>query len=218
MHQTLIQFPEIKLERRDGHKLRGYFANLFGEESDHFHNHRPDGKSIFRYPLIQSKVIHECPTIMGIDEGSKLLNERILKIDHIKIDRVKFPIHQKNIQNKEMEVGVSTELYEYEFINPWMALNDKNFPLFMSYSNREEKTKLLQRILTTNMINFFSAIGYREEQHILVKTDLTSLPVFFKNQEMIGFKGKFTTNVQLPDYIGFGKSVSRGFGVIEQIS
>jgi hypothetical protein len=218
MHQTLIQFPEIHLERRDGHKLRGYFANLFGEESDHFHNHDTAGKSIVRYPLIQYKVVHGCPTVLGIAEGGKLLVERFLRIDHIDIDGLHIQINQKNIQSKEMIVGVGASLFEYEFINPWMALNEKNYDLFQSFETREEKTALLERMLTVNMLHFFSAVPHREEQQILVKTDLHSLPVKFKNQNMLGFKGKFTTNVQLPDFIGFGKSVSRGFGTIQRIS
>ena len=28
---TLLRFPEIHLEKRDAHKLRGYFGNLFQE-------------------------------------------------------------------------------------------------------------------------------------------------------------------------------------------
>lgn len=218
MHQTLIQFPEIQLQRRDGHKLRGYFANLFGEESDHFHNHDTAGKSIARYPLIQYKVVHGCPTVLGIGEGGKLLVERFLRMDHIDIEGLRIPIHQKNIQSKEMKIGVGASLFEYEFINPWMALNEKNYELFHSLEKEEEKTALLQRLLTVNMLHFFSAVPYREEQQVLVKTDLHSLPVKFKNQNMLAFKGRFTTNVALPDYIGFGKSVSRGFGTIQRIT
>jgi len=31
---------------------------------------------------------------------------------------------------------------------------------------------------------------------------------------MIGFLGKFQVNFNIPDYLGLGKSVSRGFGTI----
>jgi hypothetical protein len=31
---------------------------------------------------------------------------------------------------------------------------------------------------------------------------------------MTGFKGTFSVNFELPDYIGLGKSASRGFGAI----
>jgi hypothetical protein len=218
MHHTLIQFPEIQLQRRDGHKLRGYFANLFGEESDLFHNHNAQGKAILRYPLIQYKVIHGCPSVLGIGEGAALLVERFLRIDHIDIDGLYIPVHQKNIQSKEMLIGAGISLFEYEFINPWMALNEKNYSKYQSMEKEADRIDLLQRLLTVNMLHFFGAVGYREEERILVKTDLRPLTVKFKNQNMMGFKGRFTTNVQLPSYIGFGKSVSRGFGTIQRLS
>jgi hypothetical protein len=34
---------------------------------------------------------------------------------------------------------------------------------------------------------------------------------------MTGFKGMFAVNFELPDYIGLGKSVSRGFGTIKRL-
>jgi hypothetical protein len=34
---------------------------------------------------------------------------------------------------------------------------------------------------------------------------------------MKGFKGTFAVNFELPDYIGLGKSVSRGFGTIKRV-
>lgn len=42
----------------------------------------------------------------------------------------------------------------------------------------------------------------------------TTTPVQFKNEKMLGVYGQFTSNALVPDYIGLGKSVSRGFGTI----
>ena len=36
---TTITLPEITLRTRDGHKLRGYFGELFREHSPLLHNH-----------------------------------------------------------------------------------------------------------------------------------------------------------------------------------
>jgi len=35
---------------------------------------------------------------------------------------------------------------------------------------------------------------------------------------MVGFKETFAVNFELPNYIGLGKSVSRGFGTIKRIA
>lgn len=217
MRHTLIQFPDVKLARRDGHKLRGYFANLFGKESDYFHNHRDDGRVIYRYPIIQYKVIYGLPTLLGIGEGAQLLNERFLQIDHLDIYGWHVPIFQKNIQSGEIEVGVTDDLLEYEFVNPWMALNEKNYDLYQKAVSEEEKKQLLKRLLIVNMLHFFGAVSHREERQILASLQLNPIWVNFKNQRMLAFKGRFTTNARLPDYIGFGKSVSRGYGAIRRL-
>jgi len=39
-----IKFPEIQLQTRDAHKLRGYFGNLFKQQSPILHNHYEDGR------------------------------------------------------------------------------------------------------------------------------------------------------------------------------
>ena len=83
MQQTLLQFPNLKLAQRDGHKLRGYFSHLFGQESDLFHNHHPDGKVIYRYPRIQYKVVEGEPMLIGLGEGAQLLVERFLRVKDI---------------------------------------------------------------------------------------------------------------------------------------
>ena len=39
----------------------------------------------------------------------------------------------------------------------------------------------------------------------------------FKNQPMLGFQGEFVANVLLPDGVGLGKSVARGFGAVQRV-
>ena len=84
---TKIYFPDIKVNQRDAHKLRGYFGEIFKEESPLLHNHFENGETRYRYPLVQYKVINKNPFLIGINEGSYLLNELFLKIKEIKIDQ-----------------------------------------------------------------------------------------------------------------------------------
>jgi hypothetical protein len=39
----------------------------------------------------------------------------------------------------------------------------------------------------------------------------------FKNIPMVCFTGEFTMNFLLPDYLGIGKQVARGFGTVRRI-
>ncbi len=216
MHQTHLSFPEIQLARRDGHKLRGYFANLFGEDSDLFHNHQPDGKVIYRYPRIQYKVVGGTPMLVGIGEGAKLLTERFLQLKQLDIDGLEYPLHQKHLKSEEVPVRVLNELMAYRFVNPWMPLNQENYARYLSYDEAQRQEQL-KSILIRNLLNFLTVAGVRAEQRLMLHLDLKAPRLSkFKNQPVLTFLGSFVTNVYLPDHIGLGKLVSRGFGTIEK--
>jgi len=210
---TTLNFPEIRLHQRDGHKLRGYFARQFGDESDLFHNHEKGGKAIYRYPRIQFKVVAGNPVVVGIADGADMLVQRFLRIKELDIEGKVYALHHKHLQSGEVEVGVRDALHEYQFATPWMALNPENYKKWLDMDERGRQDKL-QRILVGNIISFFKGIGYHEAQQIMLHIHTQPVATAFKNQQMTAFKGKFVTNVLLPDFIGLGKSVSRGYGTV----
>ncbi|MCX6164219.1 MAG: DNA repair protein, partial [Ignavibacteriae bacterium] len=93
---STIRFPEIALATRDAHKLRGYFGNLFMEKSPLLHNHFRDGSLVFKYPLVQYKVIDSIPILLGLNEGAELLTSLFLQIRELKIEDKSFFFFFKN--------------------------------------------------------------------------------------------------------------------------
>jgi hypothetical protein len=69
-------------------------------------------------------------------------------------------------------------------------------------------------------LSFFKGLNIRLEssQRLMAKTDFQEKSTKFKDKDMLAFEGKFVTNALLPDGIGLGKGVSRGFGSILKIS
>lgn len=210
---TTISFSEISLLTRDAHKLRGYFGNLFKEKSPLLHNHFQDGSTRYAYPLVQYKVINQVPMLVGLNEGAELMTELFLKIREIVVDDTAYPVLSKNISQRSFDLSNFNELHDYRFETLWMALNQKNFELFEK-SNHEKRSELLKSILTANMISFYKGINFTVQEKILNKLHVTEHQTNFKNIQMLAFNGNFTTNAPLPDYIGLGKAVSRGFGTI----
>lgn len=212
---TTIRFPEITLETRDAHKLRGYFGAYFKEHSPLLHNHYEDGSSRYKYPLVQYKVIENTPALVGINEGGELLTSLFLKIQELTIGDSIYPVYSKNITQNKQEVGPSEELFSYEFINYWMALNTENYKKYME-ANEQNKGILLNQILRNNILSFFKGVDIWLEEKIMVKGKFSPKISKFKDQKMLVFSGEFTSNVQLPNLVGIGKSVARGFGTIKQ--
>jgi hypothetical protein len=213
---TIIRFPEIELSTRDAHKLRGYFAEWFTDYSDYFHNHQVDGSPIYRYPLIQYKVVQKTPTLTGIGEGSEVLAKKFLNIRCLNIRDKSIPVYQKNIEKQEVDTGVKDDLFEYEFATLWMALNQENYARYKRAGPEEQKA-MLKSILTANILSFFKGIDHQEEQKINVTLKVQPKETQFKNKTMLAFTGSFVSNTLLPSYLGLGKSVARGFGSILRV-
>ncbi|WP_439490703.1 CRISPR-associated endonuclease Cas6 [Algoriphagus sp.] len=216
---TRIQFPEIKLLTRDAHKLRGYFGNLFKEHSPILHNHYEDGSLRYKYPAVQYKVLNGVPTLIGIGEGASLLPQLFLKIREIDLDGKTYPISSKNIQHNQQQIGFSEELQSYSFDTLWMALNQENHRKYISLASAAEKKKMLNSIIIGHVLSLFSNMDIMldPDQRLMAMTQLQEKSTKFKDNTMIAFTGEFVINAHIPDGLGLGKSVSRGFGTVKKM-
>lgn len=211
--QTIIQFPDIELQTRDAHKLRGYFGNLFKEHSPLLHNHYDDGSARYAYPLVQYKVIDKTPLLVGFQEGAELLVSLFLKIREIQIAGQNYPVLAKNIQQKQYNLNVNQQLYNYRFKTLWMALNQENHRIYQQL-DENAKTEFLNRQLQNNILSFYKGLSFRTTDRIMAVTRVNEKQTQFKDQPMLVFDGEFTTNAFLPEMAGIGKAVSRGFGTV----
>ncbi len=215
--QTIIRFPEIKLRARDAHQLRGYFGNLFKEYSVLLHNHMGNGELRYKYPQVQYKVIDHVPMLVALAEGAELLPQLFLQIRELNIKGRIYPVHQKQIEAIQWEPAFSERPVHYQFKTNWMALNQANHKRYRNASNAEQQT-LLNRTIVGNMLSMLKGIGVFADQQIDANVTITGeREARFKNNRMLSFTGRFSTNLVLPEHIGLGKQVARGFGTISQI-
>ncbi|HPR33183.1 MAG TPA: CRISPR-associated endonuclease Cas6 [Prolixibacteraceae bacterium] len=214
--QTIISFPEIRLQTRDGHKLRGYFGQLFQEHSPLLHNHFEDGTLLYRYPLVQYKVVNHIPLLVGFLDGADLLVQLFLKMKELKLDDQTYPVFGKNIRQFQFDLSPTGELVRYRFETLWMALNQNNYTLYHKLSD-EEKKVFLNKNLQNNILSFYKGLNYFTPERIMANAKVEEKVTQFKNQSMLAFSGEFVSNAVLPDYAGIGKAVSRGFGTLRKI-
>src|SRR5699024_1340049 len=155
---------------------------------------------------------------VGIDEGAELLTQLFIKIEEIDVDGKMIPVNTKNIEVKKEKVGYSEELQEYQFETLWMGLNQKNFSEYQKLENQDEKNKLLNRLIIGNILGFYSNIKLhlKPEERLFAKTNVYEKSTKFKGNDMIAFSGSFMVNAFLPNFIGLGKSVSRGFEALSR--
>lgn len=196
-------------------KLRGFFATKFNEYIL-LHHHINVDKFLYKYPLVQYKVIDGTPMIIGINEGVEVLKEIYDKYNEIKLGESVYTIMERGITVKNEDYGLSEKFHSYEFLMPWFALNQHNYHKYYS-STRDEQRLLLQRTLIGNLLSISKTLDYAVPDEIKAEVEVRPQKSRLKNTAMVGFLGKFIVNFALPNYIGLGKSVSRGFGTIKKV-
>ena len=212
---------EDKLPVRYGHKLRGFFANEF--KNVLFHQHKEDGSLRYKYPLIQYKIIDNNPLILGLGDGTEEIINHFLDIEELKIADKRYiqPAGGLKVDLEDLFINNKYDMpaYKYNFITPWLGLSQKNYKKYKNNyldAAADKKMKFLKRLIIGNILSFAKGIDWWIEEEIVVEAKLEEISVQFKNEDMIGFKGYFYSNIYLPELIGLGKSTSRGFGTINK--
>ena len=196
-------------------QLRGFFATKFNEYTL-LHQHNAD-KVIYRYPLVQYKMINKTPTVIGINEGAEVLKEIYDKYDEINLNGNIYEIVERGITVKEQEFGMSDKLLSYRFITPWLALNQENYERYLKL-DRVKQNEMLRRNLVGNMLSASKGVGYVVPDTIRLEIGKSqNMMCKVKRVQFVGFICEFMVNFEIPQYIGLGKSVSRGYGAVEKI-
>lgn len=209
---------DFRLERRKIPAFRGAVVSKVGQENILFHNHLEE-KFLYGYPLIQYKTIRGRPAIVCVNRGTEEIVKFFEKMNWdltIHGERIKTDL--RHVSFDYFRCGLSDARVRYKIFN-WFALNEANYSKFAGLKRETERIDFLQRILIGNMLSFAKGIEWHVGGEIRV--EIPSLPkqrlLSFKRYKMAGFDLEFSSNMILPNFIGLGKSVSRGFGMIRRI-
>ncbi|MDK2909975.1 MAG: hypothetical protein PWR20_1542 [Bacteroidales bacterium] len=197
--------------------FRGAVIDKVGPKHVLFHNHLEDGYR-YKYPTIQYKTIQSHPAIQCINDGVDEIHRYFQQPDwsiHIGDRKVEMKVNQLFLFNFPLEVW--DKRVEYQ-IRDWLALSQENFLKFKQINSEIERLKMLQRILTGNILAFAKGVGWTIDKPI--ELSITSTPttktIPHKGNHLIAFNLTFSTNVSLPNHIGLGKRVSIGYGMIKR--
>lgn len=197
-------------------KLRGFIGGQFPDYSL-LHHHVEDGY-LYTYPKVQYKIIEGTPLMIGIDEGAKVLKEISGDIKRLELGNSIYRVSSRQINEQEAEIIPQQVMYDYRFLTPWFALNEKNYSTFTKIENFREKKLFLNNILVGNLLSMCKGLGIIVNTRLHVHSRLSEERIEFKGISFTGFTGEFTVNFRIPDFFGIGKNASHGFGTIKMIT
>ncbi len=201
--------------RQDSSKLRGYIGNHF--DYPLLHNHYAQDKLLYSYPLIQYHVIDGQASMLGIEEGADLLKDIAEDITELRLSDSYYKVEDRIIVEDEINVSTTNREYHYKFITPWLALNKNNFQRFNSIEGWKERKVFLNKILVGNILSMAKGLGIIVDRRLYPKTRLDFTRVDYKSINMLAFTGEFKVKFRIPNYFGFGKGVSHGFGTVVRV-
>ena len=167
------------------------------------------------YPRVQVKVLRQQLCLFGIADGHEVVSSFRDVLTQLQIDDAAYIMEDhESIETDFNFLGPKEIFIHYKFITPWVALNRRILAQFTSL-DPNERVAFLNRLLLQNILFLAREFGLHVPYNLSVRVKLQSIsPRIVEDQGSGSFKGHFTTNVQLPDYLGLGNGITKGLGTI----
>jgi len=193
--------------------LRGYLGYLFIEDTE-FHHH---SESSYHYPLVQYKRVNKRLLVMGLQDYAEMVYRKMPDVAQVATPEGQIPIVSLELVRDRFIIAQTNEGTEpfrrYRFATPWIALNNANYLKF--HESKRGRKEMLQKILVGNILSMLKGLGVYLEFQVKLNVDsYETVKVTAHDNQFVGFRAVFETNISLPQYLGLGKSVSKGFGAI----
>jgi hypothetical protein len=168
----------------------------------------------FLYPRVQVKILNEQIYLVGIKDGADPVLEMIKDFELLNFGNITFNISDVEIEESIDPFKHVDQLLRYRFVSPWVALS-KNTQNRYKFLKNKDRTAFLNRLLGQNIVFLAREMGVDLNDKVYTKLKLNSLfpkPIYENNWG--SFSGEFQTNFVLPNYIGLGNGITRGYGAI----
>ena len=171
----------------------------------------------YLYPRIQVKILDEEILLVGLSQGVDPILKIQEEIKDLNFGDITFEVSDKSVVEKSEAFLFTSSLQKYDFASNWVALNANTSKQFDS-KNNEEKLQFLNNLIAKNIVFISQDIGFELPENIYSQITVSSLEATKMEQNgWRAFDGKFSTNLIMPDYLGIGNGITRGFGTISSV-
>ena len=168
----------------------------------------------FLYPRVQVKILNEQIYLIGIAEGVEPIKSILSKLTSLNFGNITFEISKSEIEENNDSFKLTPELIKYRFVTPWVALNQNTGKKYRSLKNKD-RINYLNKLLGKNIIFLAREMGIETDENIFSKLNLPTLvPKTIDDNNWGAFNGELKINFLLPNYLGIGNGITRGYGTI----
>ena len=168
------------------------------------------------YPRLQYKVVRNSPMIASVVEGCDLLWDLYEKLGQTNGNLTEWKITERRLIDKKTPFGIIDEYKKYRFLTPWLALPEEDFKIYLTVDDAG-KEKMLTNVIEGHIRSMADSLEYHLNGKLRVKLIIKPNYIFQRDIHYAGMLGSFIANFEIPNFLGIGKSVSRGFGTIKQV-
>jgi hypothetical protein len=191
---------------------RGAVASRFPADAA-FHGHDAE------HPVARSAAVHYrwidgAPALFAIGAAAQVAMTHPWPGVTVRLGEQERRIEQVDWTVAAVQRAFSRRLVRYELGAPWIALNQENHARYLSFGGAGRRAEL-DRILVGNLLTMSKSFGwfYAEGETVLAAFEPhREVRCVVKDVSLLGFEGSFVTNLELPDDLALGRSVSLGFG------
>lgn len=219
--RTLTVFYDTEISNREIPLFRGAVLKILGDKANVlYHNHTGGDTFRYSYPLVQYKRLNGKAAITCIEEGVDLVGQILSELyGPLTIGQREIVCQVSEVKASKTPVEIEESVSTYQLFH-WLPLNSSNYALYQKTDELVEKIKILERVLTGNILSFLKGVDIHldEQVRLSITEILKQQVVSYKQVKLMSFDLKFKANITLPPFIGIGKNASVGYGIVKRIN
>ncbi len=213
VHVTVARLYTDRPFRENGSALRRAVTALF-PDMPVLHHHRADGRSDYSLPLVRYLVIDATPHLVGLGPGRQAVGLIASQIGRLVTARRSYTVTGSDFIEDGILLGTAERLASYTSRSAWLALNQANANRFKKLDSARDRTRLLEKILVGNFLSLAKGLGINITDRVMLKLIRFHWRIVRTPNPMLGFSVSYVSNMVLPEFLGLGKMVSKGFGLM----
>ena len=196
------------------HLLRGALGEHFRNDPL-FHQH-DESRVLYRYPLVQYRWHGGQAVVLGLGAGAQALAHFNWPGVELRVGNRLLHVRDAVCEFHRHSITLTDHLVRYRFMAPWLPFNQD---LYQRYRGLDlaAQARERDRLAVAGLLLALRGFGVEITGRLFAAFEMRSCrPCPYKGVQLLGFRGRLLTNLDLPDGFALGRAVSHGYGWIER--